>query len=224
MSNEPVRQPLSRMRKAIARAMVTSAAIPQFTIEVDADLTALADFRNSLEPGLERFSYSDVFTAACAHTLAEHPRMNSSFIEDSIVEHTEINVGIAISIDDGLVAPAIGDANHRDLGDLATARVQLSEAAVQGKLTPHDLMSSTFTISNLGPFGIRRFRALVVPPQAAIVGIGASTPDQRCSLSLSCDHRLLDGAPAARFLTNLVGRLEEPKWLTPLLPHEHSER
>jgi pyruvate dehydrogenase E2 component (dihydrolipoamide acetyltransferase) len=192
--------------------MCASATVPQFTIESDADLGALSDLRRSLDDDA-RPSYADLLSAVCAQALLAHPRLNASYDEDAIVEHGEINIGLAVAVDDGLVAPAIMGADRRSLTELAAERKRLTDAANAGTLTPADLLSATFTISNLGPLGVRRFRALVVPPQAAILAVGKITDDQSISLSLSCDHRVLDGAPAALFLGDLVTRLENPKWV-----------
>jgi pyruvate dehydrogenase E2 component (dihydrolipoamide acetyltransferase) len=210
---EPQRVPLSRMRKAIARSMTASALIPQFTVEADASLSALAELRAQSARDGAPFSVSDVFTSACARALVEHPELNASFDGDAIVRHVEVNVGIAIGLDDGLVAPAIRNADRLDLDAIAAERLRLTESANAGRLTPEEILSSTFTVSNLGPLGIRRFRALVVPPQAAILAVGKVTEESLCSLSLSCDHRVLDGVPAARFLTGVIELLEEPSWL-----------
>lgn len=209
---EPTRVPLSRMRRAIARSMSASALVPQFTIETEARLGALAGLRERV-----RVSYSDVLTAACAATLREHPQVNASFDEDAIVQHGEVNVGIAISLEDGLIAPAILGADRLTLRELEAERLRLTGAAQAGTLKPAEALSATFTISNLGPLGIRRFRALVVPPQAAILAVGLVTEAGELSLSLSCDHRVLDGAPAARFLAALTRRLEQPDWVERLL-------
>jgi len=212
---EPTRKPLSRMRRAIAKSMTASALVPQFTVEVDASLDPLAEWRRGAGEGV---SYSDAIVAAVARALRSHPALNSSFADDAILEHGEINVGFALDLPDGLIAPAIRRADERSLPSLAAERRRLAEAAQAGTLTPEDVFSATFTVSNLGPLGVRRFRALVVPPQAAILALGALTEDGLMSLSLSCDHRVVDGAPAARFLADLVALLEEPAWLDELLP------
>ena len=125
--------------------------------------------------------------------------------------------GPAIALPDGLIAPAIREADARTLPEIAGERRRLAAAAAAGTLGPDDLFSTTFTISNLGPLGVRRFRALVVPPQAAILAVGAITERHELSLALSCDHRVLDGAPAARFLATVVELLEAPEWADELL-------
>lgn len=215
--SEPESVPLSRMRRAIAQAMSLSATIPQFSLESDADLTALAAFRSAQTSAGRSVSYSDVFVAACARALREHPQLNASFRETEIFHPAVVNVGLAVALDDGLVAPAFRNADTLTLTELAAERVRLTAAAREGKLTPEYVLSATFTISNLGPFGIRRFRPLVVPPQAAILGIGALMPDSLLSLCLSVDHRVTDGAPAAAFLADVIARLESPAWLEAIL-------
>lgn len=208
------------MRQAIARSMTASAQVPQFTIERDARLDALAARQEELAGRGVRLSYTDAVLAAVARALRTHPRLNASFAEDAIVEHVEINLGLALALSDGLVAPAIRAADTRTLANLASERERLARAAQEGTLTPEDMFSVTFTVSNLGPFGVRRFRALVVPPQAAILALGAMTPERTMSLSVSCDHRVVDGVPAAEFLASVVNLLEEPAWLNELLEPE----
>ena len=217
MTPAPIRRPPTRMRRAIAKSMTASALVPQFTIESDADLDALAEFRRELQSTGVSVSYSDVFVAATARALKQHPRLNSSYGEDAVLEHQVVNIGIAVALEDGLIAPAIREADQLTLAEIAQARERLTAAAQAGTLTPEDVFSTTFTISNLGTYGVRRFRALVVPPQAGILALGAITPEGQVSLSLSCDHRVLDGAHGAEFLRDLVGLLERSDWLDPTL-------
>jgi pyruvate dehydrogenase E2 component (dihydrolipoamide acetyltransferase) len=191
------------MRRTIARTMTISAGIPQFTIEREVDTTALATSRGSA-------SITDLLIAACARGLRSHPRLNASYTEDGILEHDAVNVGLAINLTDGLIVPAIMDADRLDLRAIASERERLTAAANAGRLRPEEVLNTTFTISNLGPVGVRRFQALVVPPQAAILAVGAVTPEQRMSLCLSCDHRIVDGLPAALFLRDVVEYLERP--------------
>lgn len=216
MMEDSRRHPLTLMRRAIARSMTASALVPQFTIEVDARLDALANWRHHTEAHTP-VSYSDVIIVAAARVLASHPRLNASFAEDAIIEHNEINIGFAYDLPDGLVAPAIRRADTLSLSQVGAQRKRLADAARAGKLGPEELHFTTFTVSNLGTFGIRRFRALVVPPQAAILAVGSLTSERTMSCSLSCDHRVVDGAPAARFLSDFVRLLEEPTWLEELL-------
>ncbi len=202
---------LTSMRRAIAQLMTASAQVPQFTLEATAGLAQPA----ALARRSPRVSYSSVLIAACAHTLRDIPAVNSSFDGDALIEHAEINIGVAVALDQGLIVPVIHNADRHTLEDLDEQRQRLTESAKCGTLTADDLLGATFTVSNLGPLGVERFRALVVPPQAAILAVGA-VRDERIALSLSCDHRVLDGAPAARFLAGVVARLEQPDWLEAL--------
>ena len=189
------RIPLDPMRRAIAELMTLSASVPQFTLEATAAVSSPE-------------AISDVVVAACARALREHPGLNASFDGDAVVEHEEVNVGIAVSVERGLLVPVIRQADRRSLGELREERERLTAAARDGRPGAADLTGATFTISNLGPLGVERFRALVVPPQAAILAVGA-VAGGRLALSLSCDHRVVDGAPAARFLRRVVELLEQ---------------
>jgi pyruvate dehydrogenase E2 component (dihydrolipoamide acetyltransferase) len=208
-----VRRPLSRMRRAIAETMTQSSKVPQFTIERSARLDAVDERRSELAQKGFSISYQDFVVAALAIALKIHPDVNSSFTEDFIVVHPGIHIGIAVAVPGGLVSPAVRHADERSLPELAVERRRLSEGARSGKLTGDELFGATFSVSNLGPFGVERFTALVVPGQAAILAVGAVMPDRdgpRVHLSLSCDHRVLDGVPAAEFLGATVDALEAP--------------
>ncbi|HLH67094.1 MAG TPA: dihydrolipoamide acetyltransferase family protein [Solirubrobacteraceae bacterium] len=198
------RVPLTPMRRAIAALMTASAQIPQFTLEATASIGP-----DQRPPDV---SHATVVIAACARTLREFPHINTSFDNDAVIEHGEINIGVAVALDQGLIVPVIHDADEKTLPQLDAERRRLHEAAQSSALGASDLLGGTFTVSNLGPLGIERFRALVLPPQAAILAVGAIRHD-RLALSLSCDHRVLDGAPAALFLNKLVERLENLDWL-----------
>ena len=213
---ESERLPLSRMRRAIAGTMTASAQIPQFTVERSARTHTLNAVRAKLALAGVRVSAQDMLVKACADTLSEHPLLNASFDEDAIVLHHRIHVGLAIALDDGLLSPAILDTDRRTLAEIAAERVRLRDGARTGRLRGAELYGATFTISNLGPLGAERFTALVVPPQSAIVAVGTLSPRTRqeaLTLTLSCDHRVVDGAPAAAFLGDLAGRLESARWL-----------
>ena len=198
------RIPLTPIRRMTAQLMSASARIPQFTLEATARVGALTS-----TPGLQGFSYASVIIAATAAELRRMPAVNASFDDDAIIEHREVNVGFAVALDEGLLTPVIRNADRLGLQSLDAERTRLVTAARAGTLSPAELRDATFTVSNLGPLGVERFRALVVPPQAAILAVGKMR-DQTIALSLSCDHRVLDGAPAARFLVALVARLERP--------------
>jgi len=218
---EDRRVPLTRMRKAIAAAMGLSAQIPQFTLERTVDLGELKALRAEFAERGVKASISDMLTAACARALRAHPEVNATFDDDAIVLHGRVNVGLALAVPDGLVSPAIFDADRLSLDELAAERQRLRDGAMAGKLRGEELFGATFTVSNLGPFNIERFRALVIPPQAAILAVGAlQVRDGRSAMavSLSCDHRVLDGAPGATFLGTVVDSLEHPSWVNELVP------
>ena len=212
--DEP-RHPLSKMRRAIVASMTLSAQIPQFTLDRWVELERAATVRDRLRESGLKVSWEDILVATCARALCEHRNVNASFDEDAIVEHAEINIGIATALPDGLVSPAIVNADQLGFAALVSARTRLREGAAAGRLRGVELFGATFTISNLGPFGIDSFRALVIPPQAAILAAGRVYERDGASgmsLSLSCDHRVLDGAPAARFLATVSELLQAPEW------------
>jgi len=204
-------EPLSRMRKAIVKAMTASAAIPQFGIEMSLDMAPLAAARGRVDAG-RRPSVVDALVASSARALVDHPHVNASFTEEGIVRHEQVNVAIALALDEGLISPVVMDADRRSIEELAAERKRLTAAAQEGTLTPEEILSGTFTISNLGPLGVRRFNALIVPPQAAILAVG-TVEDGQMSLTLTVDHRPLDGAPAALFLGQIRSQLEDDAWL-----------
>jgi pyruvate dehydrogenase E2 component (dihydrolipoamide acetyltransferase) len=207
-------RPLSRMRRAIAKTMAVSATIPQFGIEMDLAVAELTAARRRVDAA-GRPSVVDALVASCAQALRERPGINVSFTDEGIVHHDDVNVAIALAVDDGLISPVIERADSRTIVELAAERVRLTESAKAGTLAPQEILSGSFTISNLGPFGVRRFTALVVPPQAAILAVGGIS-EGRMALTLSVDHRPIDGAPAARFLAQICAQLEDPAWLSEL--------
>ena len=217
MTPDPIRRTPTRMRRAIAKSMTASALVPQFTIESDANLDALAEFRRELQSTGVSVSYSDLFVAATARALKQHPRLNSSYGEDAVLEHQVVNIGIAVALEDGLIAPAIREADQLTLAEIAQARERLTAAAQAGTLTPEDVFSTTFTISNLGTYGVRRFRRARRAAAGGDPRARRDHPRGSVSLSLSCDHRVLDGAHGAEFLRDLVGLLERSDWLDPTL-------
>jgi len=209
------RIPLSRMRKAIAAAMSTSARdAPQFSIERDVDMTAANVQRKGAGA-----SYTDVVVSAAAKALRSHPRLRSRFDGDAIIEQTGAHVGLAVAVTDGLLVPVIRDADTKDLAELVREREHLEEGAHAGRLTADALTGGVFTVSNLGSLGVDRFTALVNPPEAAILAMGRVRDriiarDGKAeirpvvTLTLSVDHRVADGADAARFLDDVAKRLE----------------
>jgi pyruvate dehydrogenase E2 component (dihydrolipoamide acetyltransferase) len=197
--------------------MTASALVPQFALQRDVPIAALAEQRRGLDPDA-RISLTDQLVAAIARGLVEHPRLNAILIDDgkTILELAGINIGIAFAMPDGLVTPPILAADRLSLAELATERRAVGKAAAEGRLDAAVLAEVTFTLSNLGPFGISRFTALVAPPQAAILAVGAPAANGLLTLSLSCDHRVVDGAPAAECLATIAGLLEQPNWMRAL--------
>ena len=168
-----------------------------------------------------KLSHTDLLVAAVTRALEKHPIVNASWTAGGIQLHPEINIGIAMAVEDGVVAAAIPGANRKTLGEIAVMRRDLTERARAGKLRPADITGATFTISNLGMYKVDAFTAILVAPQAAILAVGAiadrvvpvdGKPGIRpmMTLTLSCDHRVLDGARAAQFLNDLAAAILEP--------------
>jgi pyruvate dehydrogenase E2 component (dihydrolipoyllysine-residue acetyltransferase) len=197
------RVPLTRMRRAIAEAMTRSAQVPQFQVSRDVDMTAADALRK--QSGV---SFTDILVAACAQALRTHERFRGRFDGDAIVIGDGVHIGVAVALDDGLIVPVLRDADTKDLRTLAAERERLQVGARAGKLPADALTGAVFSISNLGTLGVDRFQALVDPPEAAILAVGRLSPQKRLALTLSVDHRVADGADAARFLADIAGRLE----------------
>jgi pyruvate dehydrogenase E2 component (dihydrolipoyllysine-residue acetyltransferase) len=212
-------EPLSRVQQAVARHMVEAAAVPTFAVEVEIDMTACSELRRSLDPNP---SFNDLVVKAGAVALRDHPRVNASFSEQGFRYATGINVGIAVAAQDALLVPVIRDADRKSISDIHCEARELADKARAGKLTPAELDGGTFTISNLGMHGVRRFEALLNTPQAAILAVGAVEPRPAVgpdgellvrplmSATLVCDHRILYGAEAALFLARVRELLEDP--------------
>lgn len=207
--------PLTRLRAAVARTVTASAAIPQFTVEYDVEVAGMSAIRAQLPASV---SYTDMVHAATAQALTRHRRLNASWGEQGIVEHASVNLGFALAVaaQDGIVVPSILDADKLTLPELAERRRSLTGAALEGGLRPADVLYTTFTVSNLGATGVSRFSALVLPPQAAILAVGGARPHGTMTLALSCDHRVVDGLPAAVFLRDVAELLHDPGWMQEL--------
>lgn len=202
---------------------------PHFFVSREIDAGALLSAREKFGPAIEkergvRLSHTDLLVAAVAHALGKHPIVNASWAGDGIRLHAEINVGIAMAVEDGVVAASIPAANAKKLGEIAAMRRDLTDRARSGKLRPADISSATFTISNLGMYQVNAFTAIIVAPQAAILAVGSiadrvvpvdGKPGIRpmMTLTLSCDHRVFDGARAALFLNDLAAAIVEPEKL-----------
>ena len=217
----------SRVQLRIAERMVQAKqTIPDFFISMTVAMDGVADLRNHLRAHAERSgtrapSVNDMVVKACALALREHPEVNASFVDDTFARHERVNVGVAVATDGSLVVPTITDADLRSLGSIAQETRRLAGAVRDGTVTAGDLAGGTFTVSNLGMFGVSAFAAVVNPPQAAILAVGAVeetavvrdgalTIGKRMTITLTCDHRIIYGATAAAFLSRIRALLEEP--------------
>jgi len=209
----------------IARRMAESAAtIPSFTVTADADVSQIVALRLGAraEGGDATPSLNDFVVKAVATALGEFPRFNASWVGETIECYSRINVGVAVATDDALLVPVVPDADAKSLAEIAAETRRLADAARRRALRPEELQNGTFTVSNLGMFGVRSFTAIVDPPQTAILAVGAvrRAPAEDASggvvfrdvmtLTLSCDHRVVYGADGARFLSRLRELLERP--------------
>ncbi|MEZ4734228.1 MAG: dihydrolipoamide acetyltransferase family protein [Caldilineaceae bacterium] len=215
--------PMSRPWRIMAQRLQQSwTTVPHFYLERDVNASALAQWRKALQArSSAKITYTDLMVKAVAAALRKHSRLNASWQNEQIIANHAINVGLAVAVEDGLLVPVVHGADRLGLSEIATRRIDLVDKAQSGKLAPADLADGTFTISNLGMFGVERFNAIVNPPQAAILAVGAIVDrvvpvngqpavQPMMTLTLSCDHRIVDGARAAQFLQTLVGYLEEP--------------
>jgi pyruvate dehydrogenase E2 component (dihydrolipoamide acetyltransferase) len=213
----------SRLWQVMAERLSQSwREVPHFYLSRDVDATALKAWRSQLQArGLNSVTYTDLLVKLTAVALDHHPRLNASWIEDSILYSEHIHIGLAVAIEEGLLVPVIHHADQLGLVDLSSRRAELVNRALEGKSTANDLTGSTFTISNLGMYGVDNFNAIVNPPQAAILAVGRiadrvvavnGQPAVRpmMTLTLSCDHRVVDGARGAQFLAELAGLIEDP--------------
>jgi pyruvate dehydrogenase E2 component (dihydrolipoamide acetyltransferase) len=203
------------------------ATVPHFFLVREVDASALHRMREKLAASTGasasiKITHTDLLTALVARVLLQHPRMNASWTPAGIQLHPVVNIAIAIAVNDGVVAAVIPHAHVASIAEIATQRRDLSERAKSGKSHPQDFAGATFTISNLGMFQIDSFTAIIPPPQAAILAVGAITDrvvavnDQAAirsmmTLTLSCDHRLIDGARGAQFLIDLAKAIAEPQ-------------
>lgn len=223
VSREDKEHRVSQMRKTIARRLSESKfSSPHFYETIDIDMSAVWDARKQLnEISESKISFNDIVVKACATALRQHPEVNSSWHGDKIVEHGDVNVAVAVGIDEGLLTPVINNADQKGLQQIAAESKVLIEKAQNRDLQPEEMEGSTFTVSNLGMFGIEEFTAIINPPNACILAVGAIrevpviedgevVPGKRMKVTLSSDHRIVDGVVAAKFLNTLKSMLENP--------------
>jgi len=210
------------MRKTIARRLKAAYLdAPVFFLTATFDCDNLVAHRAQLKEAGVRASANDILIKACALALRDEPRVNASWGEEAIIRHGDVHVGVAVALDDGLITPVIRHADQKALSEIGDEIRELAQRARAQKLKPEEYTGSTFTISNLGMMGIDQFTAIINPPESGILAVGGivETPvvvdgevtvRPRMRITMSCDHRVIDGAQGARFLQTLQGMLEEP--------------
>jgi pyruvate dehydrogenase E2 component (dihydrolipoamide acetyltransferase) len=224
----PEKIPLSQMRKTIAKRLKEVwQSTPHFTLTMDIDMAKAMNQRKEINQGLKdaeidaKISVNDMIVKACAGALDEFPAMNVAFQGDHLLQYNEVHVGVAVAIDEGLITPTIQNTAHKGLRQISTEIRELATRAQNKKLAPEEYTGSTFTVSNLGMFGIDHFMAILNPPQAGILACGAvkQAPvvqdgelvvGTRMKVTLSCDHRAVDGAVGSQFLQKVQHLLENP--------------
>lgn len=202
---------LTTTQATIARRMVESATtIPVFTVSADVDMSLIAALRHGArEESDDVPSVNDFIVKAAARVLQEFPRFNASYADGKVECYSRINVGIAVATDDALLVPVVQDADRKTLTEIAADTRRLADGARRRTLQPEDLHDGTFTVSNLGMFGVSSFTAIIDPPQVAILAVGG-VHGEAMTVTLSCDHRVVYGADGARFLSRLRELLERP--------------
>ena len=216
--------PLTQIRKTIARRLVESLGpVPHFFLTADVDMARATELRrqfNELELGA-RISFNDIVIKATALALARHPECNAWWGGDHVRRHNRVHIGVAVAIDDGLITPVVRDAHARPIAEISNEVKELATLARAKRLTPEQYTGSTFSISNLGMLGIEQFTGVINPPEAGILAVGAVEDRpvavdgqvvvrRRMRMTMSCDHRVIDGAQGARFLATLKDILEKP--------------
>lgn len=216
---------ITPMRKTIATRLTQSIGpIPTFYLTVDIEMDSVINLRKQINEKLndeDKVSLNDIIVKAAAMALMKHPFVNSSYRDDKIRFYEDADIGVAVAIEDGLITPVIRKANKKGITEISREIKQLAARAREKKLQPEEYTGATFSISNLGMFGIKQFTALINPPEAAILAVGAATetPVVRngnieihsiMSVTMSCDHRVIDGATGAKFLQTFKQMLENP--------------
>jgi pyruvate dehydrogenase E2 component (dihydrolipoamide acetyltransferase) len=219
------REELSKMRKTIAHRMAQSKReIPHFYVTIEVDMEEAVKLKNSLEATElfeEDITYNDIIIKATALALSRYTRMNASFEDDGVVIYPNINIGMAVAVEDGLIVPVIHQCEQKTLPEISRAAHRLVGKAAHGGFSGEDLSGATFTISNMGMLGVEHFAAVIVPPQAAILAVsavkdkpvvrnGQVVVGKTMMLTVACDHRVIDGVVGARFLNEIKRFLENP--------------
>jgi pyruvate dehydrogenase E2 component (dihydrolipoamide acetyltransferase) len=220
-------EPVSGVWRLMAQRTTESwQSVPHFYLRREVDASRLESWRSAVRarPGLERVSHTDLLVKLSAEALRRHPRVNSSWHDGAVVPGERVNVGVAIAVDEGLIVAVVHDADRLSVAETTARRIELVDGARSGRLRPEDVAGGTFTVSNLGMYGVDSFDAIVNAPQAAILAVGRilerivpvdGQPAVRpmLQLSVSFDHRVVDGARGAEFLDTLASLVEEPAGL-----------
>lgn len=222
-SSPPDGEPLRGMRRRIAERMQQSFRdVPHVFFDATIDMREILSLRETIKAREESLSVTAIIAKACAHTLMQHPAMNSTFDGERVTAWNSANVGVAVALEDGLIVPVIHHADTLPLRAVQSRLTGIVARARAGKLTPDDVSGGTFTVSNLGMYGVDRFTAIINPPQVGIVAVGRTVeqfvPDEnsapvlrpQMTLTVSADHRVVDGAGVAQFLRDLKATLEDP--------------
>lgn len=215
--------PVSQMRKTIAKRLAESKfTAPHFYLTVAVDMSAAAAARAEINAaGDVKISFNDLVVKSVAKALKKHPAVNSAWMGDVVRTNYDVHIGVAVAVEDGLLVPVVRHADAKGLAEISAEVRSFAQKAKEKKLQPSDWSGNTFTISNLGMFGIEEFTAIINPPDAAILAVGgiqevpvvkngAVVPGQVMKMTLSCDHRVIDGATGASFLNTVKGYLERP--------------
>jgi pyruvate dehydrogenase E2 component (dihydrolipoamide acetyltransferase) len=220
-------EPLTSIRKTIARRLGESIGpIPTFYLTAEFDLTRVTEMRKAMAELGDQFkvSVNDVLLKAIAIALSQHPEVNAHWLGDKIRYFNRVHLGMAVATDDGLIVPVIWDADKKRMSEISRDAKELAKRARERKLKPEEFTGATFSVSNLGMFGIDQFTAIINPPEAGIIAIGTSEEKlvvvesepvvrSRVRLTMSCDHRVIDGAVGAKFLQTLRRLIENPLML-----------
>ncbi|MFA5833309.1 MAG: pyruvate dehydrogenase complex dihydrolipoamide acetyltransferase [Bacteroidota bacterium] len=215
--------PLSMMRKTIAKRLLESKnTIPHFYLTIEMNMKRAMDFRSSFNDVTgTKISYNDIVMKAVALALRENPKANSSFYPEKIVQHGRIDVSVAVAVDEGLITPVIRNTDQKTLLEISSETKELAKRAREGKLKPEEFTNGTFTVSNLGMYDIENFAAIINPPEGAILAIGSIiekpvvengqvVAGHTMKVTMSCDHRVVDGAIGAQFLQSFKKIIENP--------------
>jgi len=214
----------SQMRKAIARRLVTSIGpVPHFFLTTEVDMGRVLELRKSMNSRLEgaKIGVNDILIKTAAEALVRHPEVNVSWEGEAIRRHGTVDIGVAVAIEDGLITPVVRHADRKGLLQISREAAELIDRARAKRLAPEEYQGATFSVSNLGMFDIDQFTAIINPPEAAILAVGSTTEKvvvvdgemvirQRMRVTMSCDHRVVDGATGARFLQTFKAMLENP--------------